>query len=170
MPTRRACDGAIAIGGDTPAESYWVFDKVLNAARQSGVQAIHPGYGFLSENPAFAAACEASGITFIGLSSQTIQAIGDKVAAKRLVSSIGVPVLQGYDADDQSIETLVNEAKRIGFPIMIKAAAGGGGHGIRLVHHPKELNDGLRSAVSEAKATFGDAVISGARADRAAPY
>lgn len=157
MPTRRACNGAIAIGGDTPAESYWVFDKVLYAARQSAAQAIHPGYGFLSENPAFAAACEASGITFISPSSQTINAIG-------------VPVLQGYYADNHSIETLVSEAKRIGYPIMIKAAAGGGGRGIRLVHHPKELNDGLRSAASEAKATFDDAVISGARADRAAPY
>src|SRR6185295_4512638 len=117
------------------------------AARQTGAEAIHPGYGFLSENPRFADACEAAGIAFIGPPASAMRALGDKVSARKLMESAGVPVVPGAnDISAADFETAAREAARIGFPLMVKAAAGGGGRGIRLVEAPEELENAMRAS------------------------
>ncbi|MBI2081874.1 MAG: acetyl-CoA carboxylase biotin carboxylase subunit, partial [candidate division NC10 bacterium] len=141
----RLADQAFPIGPAPAAESYLRIDRILEAARQSGAEAIHPGYGFLAENPAFAAACEEQGITFIGPSAQTLTLCGSKTAARRLARQAGVPLVPGTDRDltDEEVAAL---APAVGFPLLIKAAAGGGGKGMRVVREVGELASALRAA------------------------
>jgi len=148
-------DAAIHIGPSPVGESYLRADKILEAARASGAGAIHPGYGFLSENAEFAKAVEAAGLVFIGPPVRAISVMGDKARAKRAMIEAGVPCVPGYQSDDQSEGVLIREAKRVGFPLMVKAAAGGGGRGMRLVHTVDALPDALRQARSEAENAFG---------------
>ncbi|MFM0641139.1 biotin carboxylase N-terminal domain-containing protein [Paraburkholderia metrosideri] len=155
-PHVAACDTSVSIGGTTPAESYLVVDKLIDAARQSGAQAIHPGYGFLSENATFARRVSEAGLVFVGPPASAIDAMGDKARARRRMAEAGIPVVPGYDGDDQSEALLLAEAARIGFPIMVKASAGGGGRGMRRVDTPDALPEALKLAVSEAQKAFGD--------------
>jgi geranyl-CoA carboxylase alpha subunit len=154
-----AADQAVCIGEPLPAQSYLRIPAIIEAARASGADAIHPGYGFLAENEDFAAACREAGLVFIGPSPEAIRAMGDKAGAKRLMIEAGVPCIPGYQGDDQSEQRLADEAARIGYPVMIKATAGGGGRGMRLVKSAGEFKDLLRSAQSEAKNAFGDATV-----------
>ncbi|MCM2563554.1 acetyl-CoA carboxylase biotin carboxylase subunit [Lutimaribacter sp. EGI FJ00015] len=149
-------DEAICIGPAPVTQSYLNISAILDAAQASGAQAIHPGYGFLSENAGFARAVSEAGLTFIGPSPRAIETMGDKAAAKRAMIEAGVPCLPGYQGKDQSDATLLAEAERIGLPLMVKAAAGGGGRGMRLVAHAAELPDALARARAEAQSTFGD--------------
>ncbi len=151
-----ACDTQVAIGGLTAADSYLRIDKIISAAKSSRAHAVHPGYGFLSENSKFAEAVLAEGMIFVGPPPSAIYAMGDKARAKRLVASAGIAAIPGYDGDQQDESHLLAEAERIGMPLMVKAAAGGGGRGMRLVTTFAELPDALRSAVSEATKAFGD--------------
>ncbi len=152
-------DQAVCIGEPLPAQSYLNIPAILDAARQTGADAIHPGYGFLAENEDFAQACREAGLVFIGPSPEAIRAMGHKAEAKRLMQKAGVPCVPGYDGDDQSTERLVQEAARIGYPVMIKATAGGGGRGMRKVDQPGAFADALRSAQSEALNAFGSAQV-----------
>jgi 3-methylcrotonyl-CoA carboxylase alpha subunit len=149
-------DEAVCIGPPAPAESYLNIDAVLSAARETGVEAIHPGYGFLSENAAFADACQAAGIVFVGPSADAIRAMGDKAAAKAAMERAGVPLVPGYHDDDQSPKKLAGVAQKIGFPVLIKASAGGGGRGMRIVRSAAEFTEALMSAQREAQGAFGD--------------
>lgn len=149
-------DEAYYIGPAPSAESYLNGAKIIDIALRTGAQAIHPGYGFLSENANFARACEKVGLVFIGPSASAIETMGSKSAAKRVVEASNVPVTPGYHGDDQDPDTLLNEARRIGFPILIKAVAGGGGKGMRAVFAEKEFVDALAGAKREAHASFGD--------------
>ncbi|MFG6562666.1 acetyl/propionyl/methylcrotonyl-CoA carboxylase subunit alpha [Sulfitobacter sp. 1A13421] len=149
-------DAAVHIGGSTPAESYLKGDVIIQAALDTGAQAIHPGYGFLSENPDFVEAVEAAGLTFIGPSAKAIRAMGLKDAAKALMVEAGVPVVPGYHGADQDDALLAREAEKIGYPVLIKAVAGGGGKGMRLVEEAKGFQAALESARSEAKTAFGN--------------
>jgi geranyl-CoA carboxylase alpha subunit len=151
-----ACDRAMPIGGKTAAESYLVAEKIIEAARESGADAIHPGYGFLSENAVFAEAVQAAGLIFVGPPPSAIAAMGDKAAARQRMAKAGIPVVPGYDGEDQNEARFQEEAKRIGFPVMIKASAGGGGRGMRKVEQEKDFSAALRAAASEAKKAFGD--------------
>ena len=156
----RNADAAVCIGPGPALESYLVIDKIIDAAKQTGAEAIHPGYGFLSENANFADACDAAGITFIGPPGSAMQAMGDKVSARKLMEEAGVPVVPGAnDIDINDLETARREADRIGFPLMVKASAGGGGRGIRLVQHADGLEEGMRQSGSEAQSSFGNAAI-----------
>jgi 3-methylcrotonyl-CoA carboxylase alpha subunit len=137
-------------------ESYLDIDPVLDAARAAGAQAIHPGYGFLSENEDFAAACRKSGFVFVGPSPEAIAAMGDKAAAKRLMEKAGVPLVPGYHGAEQDAALLAKEAERLGFPVLIKPSAGGGGKGMRIVAARKEFGAALEAAKREAKSSFGD--------------
>ncbi|HET6907406.1 MAG TPA: biotin carboxylase N-terminal domain-containing protein, partial [Rhodanobacteraceae bacterium] len=152
----RMADVAFPIGGPRPAESYLRGDVILDVARKSGAQAIHPGYGFLSENAAFARACRDAGVVFIGPKPESIEAMGSKAEAKALMERHAVPLVPGYHGADQDAKTLIAEARKIGFPLMIKAAAGGGGKGMRIVRAEKEFADALASAQREAQGAFGD--------------
>ncbi|MES0861786.1 acetyl/propionyl/methylcrotonyl-CoA carboxylase subunit alpha [Ruegeria sp. SCPT10] len=153
-------DEAVNIGGAAPAESYLKGDVIIQAALDTGAQAIHPGYGFLSENPEFVDAVEAAGLTFIGPSADAIRKMGLKDAAKVLMEQAGVPVVPGYHGDNQDPEHLAVAAETIGYPVLIKAVAGGGGKGMRLVETPEEFSAALDSARGEAKTAFGnDAVL-----------
>eukprot|EP00095_Tigriopus_kingsejongensis_P012136 snap_masked-scaffold6770_size3617-processed-gene-0.0 protein:Tk12136 transcript:snap_masked-scaffold6770_size3617-processed-gene-0.0-mRNA-1 annotation:"3-methylcrotonyl- carboxylase" len=149
-------DVAVHIGGSTPAQSYLRGDVIIQAALDTGAQAIHPGYGFLSENPDFVDAVEAAGLTFIGPSGAAIRAMGLKDAAKALMVEAGVPVVPGYHGKDQSDDLLAAEADKIGYPVLIKAVAGGGGKGMRLVEAAGGFAEALASARSEAKTAFGN--------------
>jgi 3-methylcrotonyl-CoA carboxylase alpha subunit len=152
----RLADEAWPIGGPRPTESYLRGETILDVARKSGAQAIHPGYGFLSENTAFARACADAGIAFIGPRPESIDAMGSKAAAKALMEQHQVPLVPGYHGADQSAEVLAEQARRTGFPLMIKAAAGGGGKGMRIVRSEAEFVDALASAQREAASSFGD--------------
>ena len=153
-------DQSVHIGGPAPAESYLRGDAIIAAAQQTGAQAIHPGYGFLSENPDFVEAVEAAGLTFIGPSAQAIRAMGLKDAAKKLMEEAGVPVVPGYHGDNQDPEHLSGAADTIGYPVLIKAVAGGGGKGMRKVATPADFPAALESARGEARTAFGnDAVL-----------
>ena len=153
-------DMAVHIGGSAPAESYLRAEAIIAAARATGAQAIHPGYGFLSENPGFVEAVEAAGLTFIGPSAAAIRAMGLKDAAKALMEEAGVPVVPGYHGADQSGATLAAAAEAIGYPVLIKAVAGGGGKGMRRVARPEDFAAALESARGEARTAFGnDAVL-----------
>jgi 3-methylcrotonyl-CoA carboxylase alpha subunit len=149
-------DLALRLGPAPARESYLRIDAVLEAARQSGARAVHPGYGFLSENAEFAEACEREGLIFVGPSAAAIRAMGSKIEAKRLVAEAGAPVVPGYHGDDQSDERLIAEAARIGFPLLIKASAGGGGKGMRRVTSADAVPAALAGARREAASAFGD--------------
>jgi acetyl/propionyl-CoA carboxylase alpha subunit len=152
----RLADQAVDIGPAPARESYLRADKIIAAALATGAQAIHPGYGFLSERLDLIAACEANGISFIGPSSAAIDAMGDKIRSKQIARDAGVPGVPGYDGADQSPEVLLREALRIGLPVMVKASAGGGGKGIRKVEREDELDGAIVAAAREAQAAFGD--------------
>mgnify|MGYP002128648067 FL=1 len=154
-----AADEAVCIGEPLPAQSYLNIPAILEAAKLSGADAIHPGYGFLAENENFAAACRDAGLVFIGPSPQAIVSMGDKAGAKRLMIDAGVPCIPGYQGADQSAANLAAQAELLGYPVMIKATAGGGGRGMRLVQHGQEFAELLRSAQSEALNAFGDATV-----------
>jgi 3-methylcrotonyl-CoA carboxylase alpha subunit len=149
-------DAAIRIGPAEAALSYLDSDAIIAAARQSGAEAIHPGYGFLSENPDFVDAVEAAGLIFVGPPASAIRAMGLKDAAKRLMEKAGVPVVPGYHGDAQETVVLAAKATEIGYPVLIKARAGGGGKGMRRVERPADFSDALAGARREAKAAFGD--------------
>ncbi|MER9603891.1 acetyl/propionyl/methylcrotonyl-CoA carboxylase subunit alpha [Mesorhizobium sp. M7A.F.Ca.US.010.02.1.1] len=149
-------DEAVHIGPSPVGESYLRGDKIIAAALTTGAQAIHPGYGFLSENPDFVDQVTAAGLIFIGPSAASIRAMGLKDAAKRLMEKAGVPVVPGYHGEAQEIVLLASKAREIGYPVLIKARAGGGGKGMRRVEHPDEFSEALSSARREAKAAFGD--------------
>ena len=150
------CDEAIAIGPAAASESYLNIERVIAAARQSGAEAIHPGYGFLSENEAFAAACEQAGIVFIGPPASAIRAMGSKSAAKSLMEKAQVPLVPGYHGDNQDPDFLQVQADQIGYPVLLKASAGGGGKGMRVVTRSADFSDALASCQREAKNSFGD--------------
>ena len=149
-------DEAVRIGPAPAAESYLDIDAIVKACRRTGAQAVHPGYGFLSENPVFAERLEKEGIVFIGPPASAIRAMGHKDAAKRLMEEAGVPVVPGYHGADQDPDLLATEAAQIGFPVLIKARAGGGGKGMRRVDIREEFAEGLEAARREGEASFGD--------------
>ncbi len=158
-PHVRLADVAVNIGPAAAAESYLRIEKIIDAARQTGAGAIHPGYGFLSENPDFADACEAAGIIFAGPSGRVMQEMGEKTSARRKAQEANVPVTPGYDAGVTDAVEAREQAERIGFPVLLKAAAGCGGKGIRFVHRAEDLEAALRLARSEALGAFGDATV-----------
>lgn len=147
---------AYYIGAAPSAESYLNIDKIIDAAKKSGADAIHPGYGFLSENPKFARRCKEEGIIFIGPSAEVMLTMGDKIRAREAMKKAGIPVVPGTEGSISDEKEAVNVIRGIGLPVMIKAAAGGGGKGMRLVHEEKDIETALRAARSEAKAGFGD--------------
>ena len=155
-PHVRMADQAVAIGAAPAAESYLRIDRLLDAARRSGADAVHPGYGFLSERADFAQACADAGLVFIGPTAEAIRAMGDKAGAKRRMIEAGVRCVPGYLGDDQGDVTLRTEAARLGTPLLVKAVAGGGGRGMRLVHDLAELPAALAAARREAESAFGD--------------
>ncbi|MBT9599260.1 MAG: acetyl/propionyl/methylcrotonyl-CoA carboxylase subunit alpha [Vitreoscilla sp.] len=152
----RACDEAVHIGGNAAKDSYLQWQRILDAARATGAQAVHPGYGFLSENEAFARACAEAGVVFIGPPASAIAAMGSKSAAKSLMEQAGVPLVPGYHGDNNEPAFLQAQAERIGFPVLIKASAGGGGRGMRRVDKAEDFLAALASCQREAKASFGD--------------
>jgi acetyl/propionyl-CoA carboxylase alpha subunit len=158
-PHTRAADLAVEIGLGPAAESYLDAVRILNAARRSGAQAIHPSYGFLAENAAFAEACAEAGLTFIGPTPEQIRLMGSKIAAKAAADAAGVPVVPGYRGEDQTDERLIAEAARIGTPLMIKASAGGGGRGMRVVADLSDFPAELGAARAEARLAFGDGSV-----------
>jgi len=155
----READSAVRIGGALPAQSYLNIPAIIEAAKASGADAVHPGYGFLAENEEFAKACRDAGLVFIGPSPEAIRAMGNKAGAKEIMQKAGVPVVPGYQGTDQSDAFMLAEANKIGFPVMIKAVAGGGGRGMRLVADAASFVGALRSARSEANAAFGDSAV-----------
>ncbi len=152
----RLADEAVLIGPAPAGESYLVIERIIDAARQTGAQAIHPGYGFLSENEEFCHACEAAGIVFIGPPVAAIRAMGSKSEAKKLMEAAGVPLTPGYHGDEQDADFLHRQADAIGYPVLIKAAAGGGGKGMRLVERSEDFLELLASCKREARSSFGD--------------
>ncbi|MEN0109010.1 MAG: acetyl/propionyl/methylcrotonyl-CoA carboxylase subunit alpha [Pseudomonas sp.] len=152
----READIAVDLGGAKPADSYLLVDKLIAAAQASGAQAIHPGYGFLSENAGFARAIEAAGLIFLGPPAAAIDAMGSKSAAKALMEQAGVPLVPGYHGEAQDIETFRSAAQRIGYPVLLKATAGGGGKGMKVVEQESELAEALASAQREALSSFGN--------------
>ena len=152
----RLADEAVLLGPAAARESYLVADKIIEACKRTGAQAVHPGYGFLSENEEFAEALAANGITFIGPPASAIRAMGSKSEAKKLMGAASVPLTPGYHGDDQNPELLHKEADGIGYPVLIKAAAGGGGKGMRLVEKSADFLDSLASCKREAISSFGD--------------
>ncbi|WP_374522471.1 acetyl-CoA carboxylase biotin carboxylase subunit [Hydrogenophaga sp.] len=155
-----ACDESVHIGGSAPRDSYLRWERIIEAAKATGAQAIHPGYGFLSENEAFANACAEAGLVFIGPPASAILAMGLKAESKQLMEKAGVPLVPGYHGSDQDPVMLKHEADRIGYPVLIKASAGGGGKGMRAVYKPEEFADALASCQREARNSFGsDAVL-----------
>jgi acetyl-CoA carboxylase biotin carboxylase subunit len=149
-------DESINLGDPTPSESYLNISKIIDHAQAIGAEAIHPGYGFLAENPDFAQACYDSGIKFIGPSSNVIELMGDKIKAKNTMERAKVPVIPGYHGIKQDMTTLVREGKKIGFPLLVKATAGGGGKGMRTVHSEDTLEESIDSAKRESKSAFGN--------------
>ncbi|MCO5249379.1 MAG: acetyl-CoA carboxylase biotin carboxylase subunit [Chitinophagales bacterium] len=149
-------DEAVYIGGKQPNESYLLTDKILEAAKKTGANAIHPGYGFLSENTAFAQAVVDAGLIWVGPHPEAIHKMGSKIIAKEIMSKNGVPVIPGYQGEDQSEATIRQKAIEIGFPVLLKASAGGGGKGMRIVREEKELDKAISAAKSEALNAFGD--------------
>jgi 3-methylcrotonyl-CoA carboxylase alpha subunit len=153
----READSAVNLGGARPGESYLLMDKVIDAALATGAQAVHPGYGFLSENAEFARRLEAAGLVFLGPPASAIDAMGSKSAAKALMEQAGVPLVPGYHGEEQDIDTFGKAAERIGYPVLLKATAGGGGKGMKVVERKSDLADALSSAQREARSSFGDA-------------
>jgi 3-methylcrotonyl-CoA carboxylase alpha subunit len=155
----RACDEAVHLGGSAPKDSYLRWQKILEAAKATGAQAVHPGYGFLSENEEFARACAEAGLVFIGPPPSAIQAMGLKAESKQLMEKAGVPLVPGYHGHDQDPALLQREADRIGYPVLIKASAGGGGKGMRVVEKSADFAAALASCQREAINSFGDDAV-----------
>ena len=155
----RACDEVVVIGPAPARESYLRTERILAAAAETGADAIHPGYGFLSENAAFARSVEAAGLTWIGPPPEAIEAMGSKIAARLTMEAAGVPVVPGIHSAGQAIDALVVAAGKIGFPVLVKAAAGGGGKGMRAVHAHEDLVEAVEGAQREALAAFGDGAV-----------
>lgn len=154
MATKKIC-----IGPAPTAQSYLNIPANINAALAGGADAVHPGFGFLSENADFAELCEKNGLTFIGPSAEAIRQLGDKVTFKNLAKNAGLPLIPGYEGEDQSIETLLKEVEKIGLPVIVKAAAGGGGRGMKLINKISEAKEQIESAQREAKSAFGSAKV-----------
>ena len=152
----RACDEAVHVGGNAPRDSYLQWQRIITAAQATGAQAIHPGYGFLSENEEFARACADAGLVFIGPPAAAIAAMGSKSAAKTLMEKAGVPLVPGYHGSNNEPNFLAEQALRIGYPVLIKASAGGGGKGMRRVDRAGDFIASLASCQREAKASFGN--------------
>jgi acetyl-CoA carboxylase biotin carboxylase subunit len=152
-------DQAVCLGPSAPAESYLNMDKIIAVAKQTGAQAIHPGYGFLAENPLFVERCKEEGIVFIGPPAQAVRDLGDKTVARRTMINSGVPVIPGMMQAEADPDVLKKEAELIGYPVLIKAAAGGGGKGMRIVHSAGDLREATESASREAKSAFGNGAI-----------
>ncbi|MGB2836242.1 MAG: biotin carboxylase N-terminal domain-containing protein, partial [Candidatus Sulfotelmatobacter sp.] len=155
----RKADEAYPIGAAAASESYLNIGKILDVAQRSGADAIHPGYGFLSENAKFAQACADAGVKFIGPTAAAMEAMGSKTRARQAVEKAGVPFVPGTSRGVESFAEAEQVAARIGYPVMLKAAAGGGGKGMRLVHVPEELKSSLEAARSEAERSFGDSEV-----------
>ncbi|MEG2048203.1 MAG: biotin carboxylase N-terminal domain-containing protein, partial [Comamonas sp.] len=151
-----ACDEAVHIGGSAPKDSYLRWERILEAAKATGAEAIHPGYGFLSENEDFANACAAAGLVFIGPPASAIRAMGLKAESKQLMEKAQVPLVPGYHGAGQDPAMLHKEADRIGYPVLIKASAGGGGKGMRLVEKSEDFAAALESCKREAINSFGN--------------
>ena len=149
-------DEAYCIGPANPAQSYLNIPSIMSVAEVSGVDAIHPGYGFLSENAHFAEVCESSGINFIGPSSEVISLMGDKTKARETMVEAGVPIVPGTEEGLKSTEEAIKVAEEIGYPLIIKAAAGGGGKGMRIVHKEADIEKSIQTAKSEAQNSFGN--------------
>ena len=149
-------DEAIGIGPPPATDSYLRIDRIVDAARTAGADAVHPGYGFLSENPEFVLALEDAGIVFVGPPGEAIAAMGDKITSKRIAAEAGVSTIPGYSGSIEDVEEAARIAGEIGFPVMIKAAAGGGGKGMRIAHAPEEVREGYERSRSEARSSFGD--------------
>ena len=154
-----ACDEAVHVGGSAPRDSYLQWQRIIDAARATGAQAIHPGYGFLSENEDFAQACQDAGLVFIGPPASAISAMGLKAESKRLMEGAGVPLVPGYHGADQDLALLRQQADRIGYPVLIKASAGGGGKGMRAVERGEDFDAALASCKREAINSFGDDAV-----------
>ena len=152
-------DEAYHIGPSPSKESYLNFRKILEVAKKAGVDAIHPGYGFLSENPVFVRACKEAGITFIGPTAENMEAMGDKLSAKALMKKAGVPLVPGSEGGVESVEDAIKIAKTIGLPIIIKATAGGGGKGMRVVRHESEIESAFRACRSEGQNYFANPTV-----------
>src|SRR5205085_9228707 len=155
----READEAYYIGPAPAPQSYLHIPTIIEVARQSGAEAIHPGYGFLSENTAFVEACEAAGIVFIGPPAPAMRLMGSKISAKQLAQSVGAPTIPGYNGESQDDVVLMHEAERIGFPLLIKASAGGGGKGMREVYTAADFPEQLAGARREALAAFADSTV-----------
>ncbi|WP_310645560.1 acetyl/propionyl/methylcrotonyl-CoA carboxylase subunit alpha [Limnohabitans sp.] len=155
----QVCDEAVHIGGSAPKDSYLRWERILQAAQDTGAQAVHPGYGFLSENEDFAKACAAAGLVFIGPPASAIQAMGLKAESKQLMEKAGVPLVPGYHGADQDPALLQREADQMGYPVLIKASAGGGGKGMRIVEQTSDFADALASCKREAINSFGDDAV-----------
>jgi acetyl/propionyl-CoA carboxylase alpha subunit len=159
LPYVRDADRAVRLPGSRAAETYLAVDLVVDAARRAGADAVHPGYGFLSERADFARACAGAGLTFVGPSPESIERMGSKLEAKRIMAAAGVPVLPGGEVAPGDGAALATLAADTGFPVMVKASMGGGGRGMRLVHEPADLADAVASAAREAEAAFGDGTV-----------
>jgi acetyl-CoA carboxylase biotin carboxylase subunit len=149
-------DEAALLGPPSPLESYLNIDRIMEIAKEYGCDAIHPGYGFLAENHLFAKRCENEGITFIGSNSESIRVMGNKVEARQMMINSGVPIIPGMQGIASDVELFKQEAEKVGYPVLLKAAAGGGGKGMRVVHKPEDIEDALSGAMREAKSAFGD--------------
>lgn len=156
LPHVLEAEQAVCLGPAPARESYLVIDKIIAAAKQTGADAIHPGYGFLSENTDLAAACEQAGIIFVGPNARAIEVMGDKAAARQLMAASAVPVLPGFDEEGASDEALIAASENVGFPLLIKAVAGGGGKGMRVVNQASEFGEALAAARREARSAFAD--------------
>ena len=158
-PHMMMADEAVNIGGAASADSYLRAERIIKAAQDTGAEAIHPGFGFLSENADFVEAVEASGLVFIGPGTRAIRVMGDKIESKALASSSGVSTVPGTDGAVSDAEEALVAANSIGFPVMVKASAGGGGKGMRVVETPEALAEGMRAAMTEAQNAFGDSRV-----------
>jgi acetyl-CoA carboxylase biotin carboxylase subunit len=156
LPHALFADESYSLGTGTLADTYLNKKKLIDIARQSQADAIHPGYGFLSENAEFSSLVESSGLIFIGPTAESIVLMGDKIGSKKALEKLHIPMIPGYHGDDQSVETLAKKAKEIGFPVLIKASAGGGGKGMRIVHQESELVESIQGAQSEALKSFSN--------------
>lgn len=156
LPHRAAADQSVHLAGETLAETYLNMDAIIAIAKQTGADAIHPGYGFLSENAAFARKVVDAGLIFVGPPADVIAQMGDKITAREAALKAGIPLIPGYNGEKQDAKTLAEEAKKIGFPVIVKASAGGGGKGMRVVTHPEAFDEALAQAKGEAKNAFGD--------------
>ena len=154
-----SADEAVCLGGSDPLESYLNIDKIISAAKETRAQAIHPGYGFLAENADFARQVNNAGLVFIGPSPETIASLGDKTQARTMMQKGGVPIIPGMTSPDSNPDNLIKAAEKIGYPVLIKAAAGGGGKGMRVVDSPDQLAEAAKQAASEARSAFGDGSI-----------